>query len=75
MLPDYVSKSPEAGNLKLSNLRGQLQERKLLLIFYQTLYIPNMLAKKKTKFKTISDESRRTIPTINHDAEPTINAK
>ena len=34
-----------------------------------------MLAKKKTKFKTVSDESLRATPTTNHDAEPTINAK
>jgi hypothetical protein len=34
-----------------------------------------MLAKKKTKFKTISDESLRATPTTNHDADPTINAK
>jgi hypothetical protein len=75
MLPDYFSKSPEADNLKLSSQQGQLPERKQLPKFYQALYIPNMLAKKKTKFKTISDESRRTIPTTNHDADPTINAK
>ena len=75
MLPDYVSKNREADNLKLSNLRGQLRERKQLPKFYQALYIPKMLAKKKTKFKTISDESLRATPTINHDADPTINAK
>ena len=75
MLPDCFSKSHEADNLKLSNLRGQLQERKQLPKFYQALYIPRMLAKKKTKFKTISDESLRATPTTSHDAEPTMNAK
>ena len=75
MLPDCSSKSREADNLKLSNLRGQLRERKQLPKFYQALYIPKMLAKKKTKFKTISDESLRATPTTSHDAEPTMNAK
>ena len=75
MLPDCFSKSHEADNLKLSNLRGQLQERKQLPKFYQALYIPKMLAKKKTKFKTIRELSFRLKPTKSHDAEPTINAK
>ena len=34
-----------------------------------------MLAKKKTKFKTIKELSFRLKPTKSHDADPTINAK